>query len=177
MFPMLMPKPCSGDFKWMQEISNYTRTDLALGCLGIHPFENIVDKRYLVIHPQYKVCMFWLFMKQYPYMKCQCFSATKFLCAMFTKRYYIIGKKCKIATDELCIHLFHHCPTTEMHRRTFWSNVITLVGREKFVSLYETHQTVQILDALGGFSSFVLPDQTRTKVACTVLKFVHKLYS
>jgi len=62
--------------------------------------------RYLVIHPQYKVCRFWLFMKQYPYMKCQCFYATKFLCEMFTKRYYIICKKCKIATDELCIHLF-----------------------------------------------------------------------
>jgi len=25
--------------KWMQGISNYTRTDLALGCLGIHPIE------------------------------------------------------------------------------------------------------------------------------------------
>ena len=119
---------------------------------------------------QYKGCMFWLFMKQYPYMKCQCFSATKFLCAMFSKRYYI-------ATDELCTHLFHHCPATEMHRRTFWSNVITLVGRENFVSLYDKNQTVQILDALGGFSSFVMPDQTRTKVVFTVLNFVHKLYS
>jgi len=33
--------------KWMQGISNYTRTDLALGCLGINHIENIIDKQKL----------------------------------------------------------------------------------------------------------------------------------
>jgi len=51
----------------------------------------------------------------------------------------------------------------EMPRRTLWSNLSTFVGRENCLSLYEPHPTVQILDALGGFSSSVMPDQTRTK--------------
>jgi len=47
----------------MQRISNYTRTDLALGCLGIHPIYNI-DKQKLTFLCQLYHCRSRLKIKQ-----------------------------------------------------------------------------------------------------------------